>query len=211
STLHGVTLDEVEAISDDTISKFQYAEHKENVALALKICQHLGVERAAALEGMTALEPEAGAMQVLHINYFKREIVFVNGFAANDPESTGKIWENMVEKFGAERRKIMLINCRADRPHRSQQMAEEAGQWTTPDKVILMGSGCFVFVRNAVKHGLDPEKLLVLEGGDTVDITETILEESASNALVVGMCNIHGGGEEVARFFQNRAVKEEDL
>ncbi|WP_290570883.1 poly-gamma-glutamate synthase PgsB [Idiomarina sp.] len=211
STLHGVTLDEVEAISDDTMSKFQYAEHKENVALALKICQHLGVERAAALEGMTALEPEAGAMQVLHINYFKREIVFVNGFAANDPESTGKIWENMVEKFGENRRRIMLINCRADRPHRSQQMAEEAGQWTQADKVILMGSGCFVFVRNAVKHGLDPEKLLVLEGGDTIDITETILEESAGNALVVGMCNIHGGGEEVARFFQNRAVKEEDL
>ena len=90
-------------------------------------------------------------------------------------------------------------------------MAEEAGKWTKADKVILMGSGCFVFVRNAVKHGLDPEKLLVLEGGDTTDITETILEESAGNALVVGMCNIHGGGEEVARFFQNRAVKEEDL
>ena len=49
--------------------------------------------------------------QVLHINYFKREIVFVNGFAANDPESTGKIWENMIEKFGEDRRKIMLINC----------------------------------------------------------------------------------------------------
>lgn len=211
SQLHGVTLEEVEAISDDTMSQFRYAEHKENVALALKICEHLGVDRDKALKGMTELEPEAGAMQVLHINYFKREIVFVNGFAANDPESTGKIWENMIEKFGEDRRKIMLINCRADRPHRSQQMAEEAGKWTKADKVILMGSGCFVFVRNAVKHGLDPEKLLVLEGGDTTDITETILEESAGNALVVGMCNIHGGGEEVARFFQNRAVKEEDL
>ncbi|RXS41555.1 poly-gamma-glutamate synthase PgsB [Idiomarina sp. 29L] len=211
SQLHGVTLEEVEAISDDTMSQFRYAEHKENVALALKICEHLGVDRDKALKGMTELEPEAGAMQVLHINYFKREIVFVNGFAANDPESTGKIWENMIEKFGENRRKIMLINCRADRPHRSQQMAEEAGKWTKADKVILMGSGCFVFVRNAVKHGLDPEKLLVLEGGDTTDITETILEESAGNALVVGMCNIHGGGEEVARFFQNRAVKEEDL
>ncbi|KTG24560.1 poly-gamma-glutamate synthase PgsB [Idiomarina sp. WRN-38] len=211
SELHGVTLEEVEAISDDTMSQFRYAEHKENVALALKICEHLGVDRDKALKGMTELEPEAGAMQVLHINYFKREIVFVNGFAANDPESTGKIWENMIEKFGEGRKKIMLINCRADRPHRSQQMAEEAGKWTAADKVILMGSGCFVFVRNAVKYGLDPEKLLVLEGGETTDITETILEESAGNALVVGMCNIHGGGEEVARFFQNRAVKEEDL
>ncbi|RTE86965.1 MULTISPECIES: poly-gamma-glutamate synthase PgsB [Gammaproteobacteria] len=211
SQLHGVTLEEVEAISDDTMSLFRYAEHKENVALALNVCEHLGVERDKALKGMTKLEPEPGAMQVLHVSYFKREIVFVNGFAANDPESTGKIWENMVDKFGKGRKKIMLINCRADRPHRSQQMAEEAGKWTKADKVILMGSGCFVFVRSAVKHGIDPEKLLVLEGGDMTDITETILEESAGHGLVIGMCNIHGGGEEVARFFQNRAVKEEDL
>lgn len=211
STLHGVTAEEVDAIPDSTMQQFRYAEHAENVALALKLCAHLGVDRDKALQGMIDLEPEAGAMQVLHVNYFKRDLVFVNAFAANDPESTGKIWENMLEKHGQQRRKIMLINCRADRPHRSQQMATEAVEWSAADKYILMGSGSFIFVRHAVKNGLDPEKVLVLEGADTVDITETILEESGGNALVVGMCNIHGGGEEVARFFQNRAIKEEDL
>ena len=75
------------------------------------------------------------------VNYFRREIVFVNAFAANDPESTGKIWENMLEKHGNERRRIVLINCRADRPHRSQQMAEAAVEWTQADRYILMGSG----------------------------------------------------------------------
>lgn len=211
SELHGVTEDEVNAITEDTMKRFRYAEHAENVALALNVCEHLGVDREKALDGMVSLEPEAGAMQVLHVNYFKREIVFVNAFAANDPESTGRIWENMLEKYGEDRRKIVLINCRADRPHRSQQMAEDAVKWSPADKYLLMGSGTFIFVRNAVKYGLDPEKLLVMENAHMTEITETILEESGSSALVVGMCNIHGGGEEVARFFQNRAIKEEDV
>ena len=243
SELHGVTEDEVAAISDDTLAQFKYAEHAENVALALKVCAHLGVERDAALQGMIELEPEAGAMQVLHVRYFERELVFVNAFAANDPESTGRIWENMLAKHGiateaaetaaadttaadttaggantdvAEaagrpRRSIMLINCRADRPHRSQQMAEAVVEWTAADKVVLMGSGTFIFVREAMKFGLDPDKLLVMEGAHMTEITEVLLEQSFGNALIVGMCNIHGGGEEVARFFQNRAVNEEDL
>ncbi|CUA83899.1 poly-gamma-glutamate synthase PgsB [Pseudidiomarina woesei] len=241
SELHGVSEDEVAAISDDTLAQFKYAEHAENVALALKVCAHLGVEREAALQGMIALEPEAGAMQVLHVRYFERELVFVNAFAANDPESTGRIWENMLVKHGfaaadtagaadtaadtapaaadiaaadtagKSRRSIMLINCRADRPHRSQQMAEAVANWTPADKVVLMGSGTFIFVREAMKFGLDPDKLLVMEGAHMTEITEVLLEQSLGNALIVGMCNIHGGGEEVARFFQNRAVNEEDL
>ncbi|RUO49347.1 poly-gamma-glutamate synthase PgsB [Pseudidiomarina donghaiensis] len=215
SELHGVTEDEVAAISDETLAQFKYAEHAENVALALKVCAHLGVDRAAALQGMIALEPEAGAMQVLHVRYFERELVFVNAFAANDPESTGRIWENMLAKHGEidgkKRRSLMLINCRADRPHRSQQMAEAVVEWTAADKVVLMGSGTFIFVREAMKFALDPDKLLVMEGAHMTEITEVLLEQSFGNALIVGMCNIHGGGEEVARFFQNRAVNEEDL
>lgn len=62
-----------------------------------------------------------------------------------------------------------------------------------------------------MKFGLDPDKLLVMEGAHMTEITEVLLEQSQGNALIVGMCNIHGGGEEVARFFQNRAIDEEDV
>ncbi|TRW48416.1 poly-gamma-glutamate synthase PgsB [Aliidiomarina halalkaliphila] len=211
STLHQVTADEVEAIHSDILSQFQYAEHAENVALALKVCAHLGVSREDALKGMIHLEPEAGAMRLLHVNYFERDIIFVNAFAANDPESTGRIWSELCEKEGADRRKIALVNCRADRPHRSMQIAEAIVQWPPADRYLVMGSGTSIFVRYAMKAGLDPNKVLVMEQADMVEVTETILEESNRHALVVGMANIHGGGEEVARFFNNRATMEEDL
>ncbi|RUO23293.1 poly-gamma-glutamate synthase PgsB [Aliidiomarina iranensis] len=211
TTLHPVKLEQVEAISEETMAKFTYAEHAENVELALQVCEHVGVEREAALKGMLALEPEAGAMQVLKVNYFQRDITFVNAFAANDPESTGRIWEQMVEKHGNERRRILLINCRADRPHRSQQLAQAAPDWPPADKYILMGSGTLLFVREAVKRGIPADKLLIMENAAMVDITESLLEESGNRALVVGVCNIHGGGEDVARFFQNRAISKDDL
>lgn len=211
SELHGVTEDEVDAIPNDVMRQFKYAEHAENVALALKVCAHCGVDREKALQGMINLEPEAGAMQVLHVNYFDRDIVFVNAFAANDPESTGRIWEKMVDKYGSERKKILLINCRADRPNRSQQTADAVLDWPKADHYLMMGSGTLIFVRQAVKNGLDPDRVLVMENAPMVDITESLLELSSKRALVVGCCNIHGGGEDVARFFQNRALKEEDL
>ncbi|MCC5878901.1 MAG: poly-gamma-glutamate synthase PgsB [Idiomarina sp.] len=211
SQLHGVSEEEVAAISEATLSQFKYSEHGENVALALKICQHLGVDREQALQGMIGLEPEAGAMRILHLEYFRRDMIFVNAFAANDPESTGGIWERLIKKHGDDRKYIALINCRGDRPHRSQQMAEAAATWTAADKYIVMGSGTLMFARMAVKEGLDPNKIIVMEQGAMVDVIETIFEEAGYRSLVVGMCNIHGGGEDVARFFQNRALREEDL
>jgi len=211
SQLCPVTLDEVEQIDQSTLDRFAYSEHAENVALALKVCERLGVDRDKALEGMVTLRPEPGAMRVLHLRYFERDIVFVNAFAANDPESTGRIWETMVERHGEGRRKVILINCRSDRPHRSQQMAAAVPEWPPAHRYIVMGSGTYLFAKLAVKAGVDPEKLIVAEQGSMIEITETILEQCDQKSLVVGVCNIHGGGEQVARFFQNRAMKEEDL
>lgn len=211
SVLHGVSEDEVGAISDATLNQFKYSEHAENVALALKLCEHLGVDREKALQGMIDLEPEAGAMRILHLEYFRRDMIFVNAFAANDPESTGSIWERIISRHGEGRRRIALINCRADRPHRSQQMAEATVNWTAADKYLVMGSGTIMFARMAVKAGLDANKIVVMEQGAMVDVIETVFEECGHRALVVGMCNIHGGGEDIARFFQNRALREEDL
>ncbi|RUO26034.1 poly-gamma-glutamate synthase PgsB [Aliidiomarina minuta] len=211
SKLHQITPQQVAEIDDDILQHFHYSEHAENVALALHVCANLGVNREAALQGMYGLQPEAGAMRILHVEYFRRDIIFVNAFAANDPESTGSIWNKMINSYGEDRTHVALINCRADRPHRSQQMAEAAASWPVADLYLLIGSGTLMFVRKAMKHGLDPNKLVVMENASMVDVTETLFSECGNRALVVGMCNIHGGGEEMARFFQNRATREEEL
>src|SRR5688500_7654282 len=72
---------DVAAIAPLDLAGFRYVEHAENVALALKVCQAVGVERNVALQGMWQAQPDPGAMTAHEMNFFGREINFVNGFA----------------------------------------------------------------------------------------------------------------------------------
>jgi len=205
------TEDDVAQVTNDELARFKYAEHAENVALALNVCKALGVERAAALAGMQQLEPEVGATQVQTIDFFGRDIIFVNAFAANDPDSTEIIWERVIEHYGQDRYKLAVVNCRFDRPHRSQQLAEVAGRWTPADHYVLTGSGTLLFARAAVRAGIAANRMTIAEGLDQHELFETVLEHTEGTALIVGMCNVHGGGAELARQFNNRATRSEPL
>jgi poly-gamma-glutamate synthase PgsB/CapB len=205
TTLQATTEADVDAISDKDLERFGYTEHAENVALALSICSDLGVDRETALGGMQALDPEVGATQILQVDFYNRSLMFVNAFAANDPESTALIWERVVQRYGEDRSRIALINCRFDRPQRSQQLAEVAAEWSPADHYILMGTGTLLFARAATRLGLLPEDMTIVEGMSNDEIFETILEHSDLNTLIVGMCNVKDGGIELSRFFANRA------
>jgi len=64
------------------------------------------------------------------------------------------------------------------------------------------------------KDPKDPNALFamtVAEGMDTVETFETVLEHAGNRALIVGMCNVHGGGSELARYFNNRATRSQPL
>ncbi len=211
SSLQVTTDEDADAISTDAMAVFRYAEHAENVALALKVCQELGVDRDTALVGMQSLEPEVGATQVQQLDLYGRDLIFVNAFAANDPDSTEMIWEKVVEHYGQDRYKLAVVNCRFDRPQRSQQLAEVAGRWTAADHYVLMGSGTLLFARAAVAAGIPSNHMTVAEGLDQYELFETVLEHARGTALIVGMCNVHGGGSELARYFNNRAIRSQPL
>jgi poly-gamma-glutamate synthase PgsB/CapB len=181
------------------------------VALALLVCADLGVEREVALEGMMQLVPEPGAAQIHRLNIYSRELIFVNAFAANDPESTRRIWELTVERYGEGYRRVAVVNCRADRPQRSKQIAEVAAIWSRTDHFILIGTGTILFLRAANRAGIAPEKLTVKESASADDVIETILEIAGRKAVIVGMANIKGPGGLVSRYFGNRSTSTEHL
>ena len=41
-----------ETVSHEEMKGFSYIEHRENVSLALAVCQHLDIDRETALKGM---------------------------------------------------------------------------------------------------------------------------------------------------------------
>jgi poly-gamma-glutamate synthase PgsB/CapB len=95
--LNILCFEEIDALTEEDMAGFGYVEHKENVALVLKVCASLGVPRDVALRGMWKTRPDPGAMSEYSLNFFGRKIVFANGFAANDPESSEKIYQMALE------------------------------------------------------------------------------------------------------------------
>jgi poly-gamma-glutamate synthase PgsB/CapB len=197
---------DVEAIAPLDLAGFSYVEHAENVALALKVCQAVGVERAVALQGMWTATPDPGAMTVHEMNFFGREINFINGFAANDPQSTERIWRLALERYADVEKRIAIFNCRADRPDRSRQLGAVAPTWPPADHYVLIGSGTFIFAKFAIKAGLDPRKLVFADDRPPEDIFESIVELTGRRSLAMGMANIGGVGLDVVRYFANRST-----
>jgi gamma-polyglutamate synthase len=204
STLIAIGEEDVRAVTELDLAGFAYVEHAENVALALAVCKELGVERDVALNGMWKARPDPGAMMVSDVDFFGRKVFFVNGFAANDPESTERIWNMALERYADVEKKIAVFNCRADRPDRSRQLGEACTRWAAADHYLLIGTGTYIFARAAAENGLDEQKLVFAEDLRIEEIFERILELSGSRSLVMGMANIGGPGLDLVRHFRNR-------
>jgi gamma-polyglutamate synthase len=206
SRLLAIDEDDVSRISAEDLSQFSYVEHAENVALALAVCEEIGIDRATALRGMWKASPDPGAMTDHEIDFFGRRVFFVNGFAANDPESTERIWNMAIERYRHAEKRIAVFNCRADRADRSGQLGRACASWQPADHYLLIGSGTYLFARAADAAGLDMQKVIFVENRRVEEIFEAIVELVDRSALVMGMGNIGGPGLEVVRFFRNRSL-----
>ncbi len=196
--------DAVASVSWDELDRFPYIEHPDNVALALKVCEDVGIDRQVALEGMWSAAPDPGVMTVFQALEAGQSVTFVNGFAANDPDSTGKIWEMILQRYGRSRRHIAVVNCRADRPDRSLQIAEACLQWTRADHYLIVGTATELFSRRAVELGLDTNRITCVENATRPQMLQVLGREAGHSALVMGMGNISGPGMDLVQHYREQ-------
>lgn len=199
---------DIEEVKHEEMEKFSYVEHRENVALALKVCNSAGVDRETAIRGMWKAAPDAGATSDMKVDFFGRQICFVNGFAANDPESTEKIWNMSIKKHQDVDTRIMIINSRSDRPDRSRQIGEALSSWPVADKYILIGSGSYFLAKYAVRNGINPGSFIIAEDLSADNLFEEIINNCGKSTLVAGVGNIKGAGFELIKYFRNRSKKD---
>ena len=204
TTLYNLGTAEIEAVTDKDLAGFTYIEHRENVALVLKVCEHLDIPRDVALRGMWKAHPDPGVMSEYQVNFFGREILFINGFAANDPESSERIWRMALEKYHHLDRKIMIINARDDRPDRSKQIGEALINWPPADRYLLIGTGGYVLFKKAVSNGVDSSKFVYAERMTVARVFEEVVGLAGKSAMVMGIGNIGGPGIELVHHFRNR-------
>jgi poly-gamma-glutamate synthase PgsB/CapB len=195
SELIAISAENIAEVSDSDMAPFTYTEFKENVALALAVCQSLGVDRQKALLGMWTAMPDPGVLSTYAFHYQQQPMIFANGFAANDPVSTHTLWNQLLIKHADCPFSILLVNCRKDRPERSAQMGDAVLSWKKPDRILLIGTGTHIFEHNYHKNP-HQDKPLVTNGENWTaeQILEWVIQQTQQKTLLVGIGNIAGIG-----------------
>ncbi|WP_329615864.1 poly-gamma-glutamate synthase PgsB [Streptomyces brevispora] len=184
-----------ETVSDAELRGFSWFTFKENVAIALKVAELLGVERETALKGMYDAPPDPGVLSVeRYVTPDGKKLRFANVFAANDPESTLMNVNQLLDLGAVHRPLNVVINCRPDRVERNGQMGEIIPD-LQPDKVFVIG--------HPAKSAIDAipaewRGRAVDLGGDRRDPEEfmrELLGGLGPDSSLIAIGNIHGQGE----------------
>lgn len=189
------TLVEVDAedVSDAEIARFGWITFKENVAIALEVAARLGVDRAAALDGMVAAPPDPGVVRVEHRRVGDATLAFANIFAANDPASTRMNIAMLRERGLLPSPLTILVNCRADRMERNGQMGALCVE-LDPQRIVVVGEQTHS-ARAAVEATVADR---VVDHGGALDLDAVLADCPRSDDghfSIAAVGNIHGQGE----------------
>jgi poly-gamma-glutamate synthase PgsB/CapB len=204
-------------VTPEELQKFHYIEHAENVQLALAVCAECGIKRDVALRGMQNSHPDAGALKKYRLVNQCKEINFYNVFAANDPDSSAHII-NLITAHLQDVEKIIIINSRADRLFRSEQLVD-AIMPLDYSYLFLTGEITDKVESYALHKGIPRDKVITLGSPLPEVIYNKVLELTTSESHVIGIGNIAGkvyyGAQIVAHFKHkarayNRLMKDKD-
>ena len=171
-----------------------------NTRLAVEAARALGIEETVAIRGIAGARPDFGSLKILDIRREGRgpDILFVSAFAANDPESTTLALEKVFREPRLQgRKRIGLLNLRADRGDRTRQWAEalEAGEFYGLDVLALLGSPSRALALRLRRRGRwIGDRLLVLREKQPRKIFGELAALAGGPAVVVGLGNIGGAG-----------------
>ena len=188
--------------TDEDMAGFSYIEHKENVALALAVCEHLGVDRQTALRGMYSAIPDEGVLTKFSICEKDKKISFYNAFAANDPESSLMIWNNIMRQIKPDDLKILLLNTREDRLDRARQLTEMAGASLSMDYIALIGQRSEVVRDMALKNKIHEKKIINIGWTSPDKVYKKVMSIIPERATIVAIGNMGGMGADVAKYFE---------
>ena len=180
-------------VDDNDLVDFSYLEHKENVSLALKVCELCGVDKKQALKGMSLCKPDPGALTIWEIKLKNNLFKFINAFAANDPSSTLKTWEMINNSFHPTKFAIFL-NTRIDRQYRTIQLVNLIFNQLKPNVLVLRGEN---FPKELDQLMDQNKNIKVYKFLYSIKQEELIkfMGKDLNNYIVLGIGNIVGWGE----------------
>lgn len=196
----GVEYADPEDISDSEMEGFGRMNFRENIAVALKVCGKLGVERNVAIKAMIESNDALEMVREIKTEIDGISVKFINLFAANDVESTDKI----ISGLGLNHdNTVFVLNCREDRISRSIQFAEYLyAKRDSFSLLALTGDSTGVVEDRCFLLGMGREKVVNMSDADANGVISAVLERYENGAVIIGVGNILGKGMEIVNFFK---------
>jgi len=144
-----IEVDELAAdlLPKDLLARFPYQEHPRNVALALRLAEHLGFDRERSLIDIAAhVVPDLGVLNTFPKIEFKgRSLRFSNGMSANERAGFMSNWNRLYfvthdPDQHPDTMLVTVINNRADRVPRSRVFADVMARDVAVDRMIVIGT-----------------------------------------------------------------------
>lgn len=185
---------------DELKDEYKEIDFIENVAVALKVCECLGVDREVALKRMKKYKKDSGVLkEIKFLNSQGKKISFINLLAANDPDSSEKI----IKKFESEelwtRKKYLMVNNRRDRLSRLEQFVNFVEKHEKKfEKIFISGESINIFYKKLNKN---MNKVEVLKNIEQFDIL-------AEDSVIFAVGNICGKGKELLKEIESRGIDE---
>ncbi len=182
-------------------------EFEENIRIVFAMAEHLKIDKEIVLRGLKKVQPDFGSfkMWTVDVGMPSQRWILVNGFAANDPDSTRRVLSRLVKKdFLKEKNVVGLLNLRRDRGDRTIQWLKSLGENTFPEfrKIFLIGEHASAFKKRLKR--LAGMETFVLKSRPPKGILEEISKSVGAETVLVGMGNMGGAGRELIEEWENR-------
>jgi len=172
-------------------------EFSENLDLVTAVAKRFGIDDAVIVGGIRNAIHDIGRLKIWTLQLGGKRIFVVNGFAANDPDSTSKVLEKAHEILAGKAGVYTgLLNLRADRPDRTVQWIDalNTGMANEFTQIYVVGGHA-----NVVKRKVDTAQTLALKSPDIM--TQIIAEGMEEGGVIFGFGNIGGAGEQLVEYW----------
>lgn len=190
-----------------------YEEFAVNLRLAAAAAEAAGIAAGPIRRGMEHVIPDFGSLKMWRVDAEPPAMGYdaVSAFAANEPESTRRVFARVRERLAMGARPLVaLLNLRVDRGDRTRQWlrAFEDGLFGEFELVALIGGGLRPAERRfrAGRRAGSP-RVISLRSRDPRAVMSGVLAESGPEPVVVGMVNMVGLGARLVEFWESQGTR----
>jgi poly-gamma-glutamate synthase PgsB/CapB len=171
----------------------------ENLDLVVALVKHLNIDDKTVMECITKATGDIGSLKIWRHRYDEsgKAVFFVNGFAANDPDSTWRVLEEVKRVLpDTSGRSVGLLSLRADRGDRTLQWLDALrGRFSGLFNTLYVTGGHANVFRKKVKGAK------VLKNKSPARMTKTVMADADDGTVIFGFGNMMGAGRRLVTYW----------